>query len=420
MSFSIYPAPAGVAYYSSVVPQQTTTQTTFTTTLNIPAGVYLVTRGFQAVNVTESNGSVPNFFITSTVSTASTRSAYFAGPVTVHHNVTLSYPYVDYPASDSTGTIALGAINNVNMIGNQIWIAASGGLQVSTNMTTWTFVSRTALSTDQSTFFSIIGDGSGVLTVGMPSSGNQVVHSTNSGATWIQGTHPTPASGWNKYAAAFGGNQPTNRYMFGGDAGQTILSSNAVTWTTGTWGDSNTINGLTYDGTMYVAAGTGGRIRWTNNGTSWNGTILGNSSYGAIGVALAATPNKYVAVGSTVSAISTNGVNWTSYDSPWGNPEPGWVGHFNNLWWTSYNQGSMGLQGQQLLYSTNGVTWTFQQTANGPVTSGRYQGSATLAGVTYVFHNNNINNFWRRAVTITTSTANYVAIPSFVAFERIG
>lgn len=204
-----------------------------------------------------------------------------------------------------------GGVNTI-FYGNGVYVAggASGALQTSTNLVTWT------------------------------------TRTSGFGTTTIQ-------------AGTYG----ATTYVLVGANGVMTTSTNATTWTTrtSTFGTS-TINLVRYLNNLFIACGNGGTISTSTNATTWTTrtsgvtTALRGLAYGA---------SRYIVVGnSNVIRSSTDAVTWSAVTNPAGITDSGFAWYdasFNNdIFLVSGFYTDSTTQGLGALYltSTNGTTWT--------------------------------------------------------------
>jgi len=205
------------------------------------------------------------------------------------------------------------------------------------------------------------------------------------GITWTASTLPT-SLGWSSVAYGGGVFVAVGRTSGGFSTTDYATSTDGITWTartfnTGDWSD------IVYGNSEFVAISSNGQSQVSATGTgSWSSGTLPSGATGWAAVAYGA--GRYVAVTGSTSitteaAWSTDGLTWTSSGgiftsaTTWSNIEFG-AGLFV----------AIGTNSNELMYSTNGATWTagtmpktafWQGIAYGP---GPYKG---FVAVGYVF-----------------------------------
>ena len=180
------------------------------------------------------------------------------------------------------------------------------------------------------------GAGAGFVTVG---AGGQVFSSGN-GKSWTAQTSGV-TNDLNGVAYVNGA------YVAVGNAGTTLRSADAITWTTATAGTQD-LYAIAQQGAAAVAVGAGGTVITSANGTDWTAQTSG-TTVALRGVALG--NSLYVAVGDNGTILtSTDLVTWTRQSS----------GVAANLRSITFGLGLFVAVGDQgtILTSPDGVTWS--------------------------------------------------------------
>jgi predicted small lipoprotein YifL len=200
------------------------------------------------------------------------------------------------------------------------------------------------------------------------------------GSTWTVGT----AIGTGNLNAVTNGTVGATKtggtiFMAAGAGGKIASSQDGATWTTLTSNTAVDLNAITFGGATYVAAGAGGAIVYSSDGTTWaaetsatTNNLYGLASNGA---------SLIVGVGATGTIVysSNGGANWATAVS----------GTTNDLLAVAYGNGryvAVG-SGGTLLTSTDAVNWTVSTSTT----------SLDLKSVTY-------------GTNATTSTTLFVAV----------
>jgi hypothetical protein len=139
------------------------------------------------------------------------------------------------------------------------------------------------------------------------------------------------------------------KFVAVGRSGTIISSSDGITWTSRTSGTSNTLEGVTYGISTFVAVGASGAILTsTDNGTTWTSRTSGTSNNLHRGTYGNST---FVTVGASGTILtSSDGITWTSRTS--GTSNILWaVTHVNSTFLTVGDNGT-------ILTSDNGTVWT--------------------------------------------------------------
>src|SRR5262249_56597762 len=85
-----------------------------------------------------------------------------------------------------------------------------------------------------------------------------------------------------------------------------------LTWTTGNSGTTADLADVTWTGSQFVAVGAAGTILTSPEGLTWSARDAGTGNdFQGVGF----SSNRIVAVGIVVTAVSTDGTQWTSQPS---------------------------------------------------------------------------------------------------------
>ena len=178
-----------------------------------------------------------------------------------------------------TSNFGTTLINSV-AFGNGVWIAVgnAGTLRTSTNATTW--VTQTSQFGTTAICAIAYGNGTWVAAGGADFSNGHLRTSTDNGVTW------------NTQTITFGSNQvravayANGTWLIAGGGGQVRTSTDAITWTSRTFGSASGIWSLNYSNGLWFAGGDSGALRTSvNNGVSWftQTSNFGNQIYGIAG-----------------------------------------------------------------------------------------------------------------------------------------
>lgn len=226
--------------------------------------------------------------------------------------------------------------------GQFIGVGTDNTVAISTNGTTWM---KALIGTSYQ--LNSVTAGSplvGVVTVGIYGT---IFGSTDYGYSWSQKSSPTTNT---LNDITYGG----SLYVAVGDNSTILTSPDGNTWTARYVYTPSPIalRGVTYSGSQFVAVGYGGIVLTSPNGITWtmrqtnSGAALEDVAYGN---------GKYVAVGgypSNAKLISTDGITWTSQLPAYGTDY--------NLYDITFGNGqfvAVGYYGA-VLTSPNAVTWT--------------------------------------------------------------
>jgi hypothetical protein len=236
--------------------------------------------------------------------------------------------------------------------GGGIFISSGSGFYTSTDLTTWTPLSLSGISSGT---IPALAYGSGRFVI-VTRSGTTALSSTD-GITWIQGTLPTD-SDW-KSVTHGDGTFVAVGYEFGSGA-RAASSTDGITWTQRTLPTSSDWQSVTYGNGTFVAVGyypsaaassTDG-ITWTQRtlpvSSIWRAVTYGNNTFVAVGWN---NGNNGLHV-----ASSTDGITWTQRTVP----------NFNSYIYISATYGNgtfvaMSYIGtQEYITSPDGITWTLR------------------------------------------------------------
>ena len=196
---------------------------------------------------------------------------------------------------------------------------------------------------------------------------------SSDGITWTQ-VSDSPFGSSSIYSVYHG----NGKFVAGGTSWKMAYSTDGVTWTkvpNSTFGNNTTIFSICYEKGKYVAVGGyrassmtittyHGKMAYSTDGVTWTSIDIsafrdyriysicyGNGKFVAVG----GSPDTIIQGTSTGAggkmAYSTDGVNWTEVDSPFGS---------SSIHSTYYGNGKFvaGGNGGKIAYSTDGITWT--------------------------------------------------------------
>jgi hypothetical protein len=184
-------------------------------------------------------------------------------------------------------------------------VAGTGKMAYSDNGITWTEVSDSKFGT--SDIYAIAYGGGKFVAVGRS---GKIAYSDN-GTTWTAVADSKFGTTEIIYTITY----DDTGFVVGGANGKVAFSSDGITWYAG--GDStfgtNTIRAIASKGVKKVVVGNGGKIAYSSNATYW--TAVGDSKFGTGTIyGVACSPYRFVAVGLTKYAYSTDGETWTALD----------------------------------------------------------------------------------------------------------
>lgn len=252
----------------------------------------------------------------------------------------------------ATSGINGGLINGGNGLtfGNNIYVAAGGGLSTSTDAITWIlrtagFSSASIVIFKNNTY--VAGGASGVL------------NTSTDAITWTLRTSSN--FGQSIFSITYG----NNTYIIGCGTGVLSTSTDTITWTLRTSGfGNNAINALTFQNNTYVAGSLGGILNTSTDAINW--TLRTSGVTNASIISLDSTSNLYVALSTlginSLISSSTDAINWTLRTLGWSSRTAsgatrGYVLVFANNFFIA--GGMNGL----LSLSTDAITWTFRSSA---------------------------------------------------------
>lgn len=245
------------------------------------------------------------------------------------------------------------SLNKVSFLNTTFYVFTSNtNIYTSTNLTTWSSVSNSRLTTPNQVFFGYYDGSKYYLFGSSQENGYGSVFTSTDGSTYsLQAQSTTIVA---QYGAYLNG-----RYFQVGNEGL-VSSSNGINWDF----PAGSHNALAYSGTRYVAVGqatsTQGTIFTSTDWTSWSNALstiikpLNGVTYGG---------GKFVAVGNMdasgfgTTAYSADGVSWTIGNS----------GVADNLRAIAYGNSryvAVGLNGR-IVYSSNGSSWTSAESVSG-------------------------------------------------------
>jgi hypothetical protein len=215
--------------------------------------------------------------------------------------------------------------------------------------------------------------------------GGSAILSSADGIAWT--ARPSPLGRGRAVARS------TNLWVVTGDVdaadGSTALvtSSDGISWTARTTPFNNTAFAVAWNGEIWLAgaAARSGSSTLAISADGINWTTTGVTPFTIATLGLAWNGRAWVAVGAggrgtgTTIAHSTNGIDWTASQSPFGTSttidNAGWGIAWNGRMWVAVGQGATALA-----TSTDGITWTPRAT---PMTRGyaiAWNGSTWVAG----------------------------------------
>ena len=178
---------------------------------------------------------------------------------------------------------------------------SSGAIQTSPDGVTWT--ARTAGSSYAGAFYAATYGG-GVFVI---SGSTGEIQSSADGVTWTRRT-PGAASNADYHGAGYG----NGLFVLGGSSGHIQTSPDGTTWTfrskAGAFGGS--FNGHAYGAGLHCIVGDSSEIQTSPDGTTWTKRTQGGGSTALLN-SIAFGNGKFVAVGSSVAQVSSDGVTWT-------------------------------------------------------------------------------------------------------------
>lgn len=213
-----------------------------------------------------------------------------------------------------------------------------------------------------------------IVAVGQTASGSSMNYSTDS-KNWLQGTGVSFSGGgngvtWNGSLWVAAGTDSAN-------TGKTIAwSADGINWTFATGSTfTTTANCVAWNGTMWVAGGMSGNSIITSfDGKTWTPSVSGALSKSTRGFAW--DGDSWIAVGSNAVgahniAVSVDGLNWTNspgYSYPI-TGEGYCVAWNGSIWVAGFNDPTS--NGNTIYYSNDGLTWTLNSLALflGPATT---------------------------------------------------
>lgn len=188
---------------------------------------------------------------------------------------------------------------------------------------------------------------------------NAIVLTSNSPMScgvWASQTLPSPSTYYLRNAASSGAMTVAVGELTVGNACKIIYSTNLTSWTSATISGAPCAGGLggfddvLWDGTKFVAVGTG-KYATSTDGITWvAGAMPTNAFYDSI----AYNGKVYVAVGSDgasgQSSVSTNGTTWSNYPTEGDGGNVIWAGNY-------FIASILNVTGFNAMYSLDGVTW---------------------------------------------------------------
>ncbi|TGE31851.1 leucine-rich repeat protein [Desulfosporosinus sp. Sb-LF] len=156
-----------------------------------------------------------------------------------------------------------------------------------------------------------------------------------------------------------------------GDAGTILTSPDGASWTTRSSGSTNSLAGVTYGNSTFVAVGDAGTILTSPDGASWT-TRSSGSTNSLAGVTYG--NSTFVAVGDAGTILtSPDGASWTTRSS----------GSTNSLVGVTYGNSTFVAVGDAgtILTSPDGATWTTRNAITANSLSGVTYGNSTFVAV---------------------------------------
>lgn len=186
---------------------------------------------------------------------------------------------------------------------------------------------------------------------------NAIVLTSNSPmscAVWASQTLPSPSTYSLRDVASNGTTTVAVGELTVGNACKAIYSTNLTSWTEAIIGGAPCAGGLggfsgvLWDGSKFVAVGTG-KYATSTDGITWaSGAMPTSTLYNSISY----NGKVYVAVDGAGghAAVSTNGSTWTNYSVTGDLGSVTWAGNF-------FIAGALNLPGYNAMYSIDGITW---------------------------------------------------------------
>lgn len=180
------------------------------------------------------------------------------------------------------------------------------------------------------------------------------------------GYTPVTRANSSQYNAVTYGN---GKYVAVGANGQTVISTDAITWSNTDSGTINSLLGVTYAFGYYIAVGVNGTVVISASGTAWQ-TIVINSTVTLTSVEY--INSLVMATGNDGNVYkTTDAINWTLVAT----------GNAIQLNGVSYGNSKYVAVGQAgtVIYSTNGITWTTETISTFDIMAVTYQNSKFIA-----------------------------------------
>jgi hypothetical protein len=218
----------------------------------------------------------------------------------------------------------------------------NGTIYKSTDGATWTQAAAPASSNGGFTF---IGQTTGAMVVG----GNGGLFTSTDGTTWTKRSPALPPAriGTESVGAVAGANGTLFSLGIYGSI-TTSPATDGATWTRRTTGTAHDLYGVVYDGSRFVAVGTGGTVVTSPEGTTW--TSVTSGSTGSSGK-LAFGNGRYATAGLSGLYHSANLTSWSTVAGA--TNQMFGVIYANNRFVAANNALSLGLY-----VSTDGSAWT--------------------------------------------------------------
>lgn len=218
--------------------------------------------------------------------------------------------------------------------------------------------------------------GNGTISEGAPELGNTEILTEYSDVLGLanQYTFKNSDSGYNpvtranssQYNAVTYGN---GKYVAVGANGQTVMSTDAITWSNTDSGTINSLLGVTYAYGYYIAVGVNGTVVISASGTAWQ-TIVINST-------VTLTSVEYV--NSVVMATGNDGNIYQTTDAiNWTLIATGNTVQLNSISYGNSTYVAVGQAGT-VIYSADGTAWTTETISSFDIMAVAYQNSKFIA-----------------------------------------
>lgn len=220
-----------------------------------------------------------------------------------------------------------------------------GVAYTSTDAVTWT--PSNAIANSSNGFITVATNGSTFV-----AAGNANLFSSPDGVTWTKQTSALTSSARQlgpQFEGASGAAFANGLLFVLGNYGSITTSTDGATWTRRSTGTTNDLLGLLYNGTQFVASGSGGTILTSTDGTVWSQLTTGTAfNFGKI----AYDGTRYVTADFNGILTSTNLTAWTQVTGT-GSERYANVVYGNNRFVAAYSATLIGTR-----TSSDGVTWS--------------------------------------------------------------